>query len=115
MSLTRKAPTAAKRGGKPKRQDLVQALAERDAELAEARRQNTRLFDEVQARTRDVEELLQQQAATADVLKAISRTAFDLDTVLETLVSTAVRLCNATRGGQIFRRHREVYHTRRAR
>ena len=109
MSLTRKAPTAAKRGGKPKRQDLVQALAERDAELAEARRQNTRLFDEVQARTRDVEESLQQQAATADVLKAISRTAFDLDTVLETLVSTAVRLCNATRGGQIFRRHREVY------
>ena len=109
MSLTRKAPTAAKRGGKPKRQDLVQALAERDAELAEARRQNTRLFDEVQARTRDVEELLQQQAATADVLKAISRTAFDLDTVLETLVSTAVRLCNATRGGQIFRRHGEVY------
>ena len=109
MSLTRKAPTAAKRGGKPKRQDLVQALAERDAELAEARRQNTRLFDEVQARTRDVEESLQQQAATADVLKAISRTAFDLDTVLETLVSTAVRLCNATRGGQIFRRHGEVY------
>jgi len=109
MSLTRKAPTAARRGGKPKRQDLVQALAERDAELAEARRQNTRLFDEVQARTRDVEESLQQQAATADVLKAISRTAFDLDTVLETLVSTAVRLCNATRGGQIFRRHGEVY------
>ena len=109
MSLTRKAPTAAKRGGKPKRQDLVQALAERDAELAEARRQNTRLFDEVQARTRDVEESLQQQAATADVLKAISRPAFDLDTVLETLVSTAVRLCNATRGGQIFRRHGEVY------
>jgi two-component system, NtrC family, sensor kinase len=109
MSLTRKAPTAAKRGGKPKRQDLIQALAERDAELAEARRQNTRLFDEVQARTRDVEESLQQQAATADVLKAISRTAFDLGTVLETLVSTAVRLCNATRGGQIFRRHGEVY------
>ena len=43
------------------------------------------------------------------MLKAISRTAFDLDTVLETLISTAVRLCNATRGGQIFRRHGDVY------
>ena len=109
MSLTRKAPTATKTDDKPGQQELVQALAEREAELAEARRQNTRLFDEAQARTRDLEELLEQQTATADVLKAIGRTAFDLDTVLETLISTAVRLCNATRGGQIFRRHGDIY------
>ena len=109
MSLTRKAPTATKTDDKPSQQELVQALAEREAELAEARRQNTRLFDEAQARTRDLEESLEQQTATADVLKAIGRTAFDLDTVLETLISTAVRLCNATRGGQIFRRHGDVY------
>jgi GAF domain-containing protein len=108
MSLTRKAPTAAKGDGKPKRQDLVQALVERDAELAEARRENARLLDELQAKTRDLEESLQQQTATADVLKAISRTAFDLDTVLETLVSTAARLCDA-KHGQIFRRHGDVY------
>src|ERR1700722_401122 len=109
MSLTRRAPTATKKDDKPSQQELVQALAEREAELAEARRQNTRLFDEAQARTRDLEESLEQQTATADVLKAIGRTAFDLDTVLETLISTAVRLCNATRGGQIFRRHGDVY------
>ncbi len=108
MSLTRKAPTATK-DDKPGQQELVQALAEREAELVEARRQNTRLFDEAQARTRDLEELLEQQTATADVLKAIGRTALDLDAVLETLISTAVRLCNATRGGQIFRRHGDVY------
>ena len=109
MSLTRKAPTATKTDDKPGQQELVQALAEREAELAEARRQNTRLFDEAQARTRDLEESLEQQTATAEVLKAIGRTAFDLDTVLETLISTAVRLCNATRGGQIFRRHGDIY------
>ncbi|MGC9960175.1 GAF domain-containing protein, partial [Roseiarcus sp.] len=70
--------------------------------------ENVRLFDEVQAKTRDLEESLEQQTATADVLKAISRTAFDLDTVLQTLISTAVRLCDAS-GGEIFRRHGDVF------
>jgi GAF domain-containing protein len=64
--------------------------------------ENVRLFDEVQARTRELSEALEQQTATSEVLQVISSSPGALKPVFETILANATRICEAAFGSMLF-------------
>ena len=75
----------------PRQIDLMATFADQAVIAIE----NTRLFAEVQARTRQLQEALDQQTATSEILGVISRSPTDVQPVFQAIAESSVRLCNA--------------------
>jgi signal transduction histidine kinase len=98
------------------RRDNVQPFTDKQVKLATMFAdqamiaiENVRLFDEVQARSRELSESLEQQTATAEVLEVISRSTSDIQPVVDAIVRISRHLCSADYA-MVFRLHDGKYH-----
>ena len=89
----------------PKQIELATTFADQAVIAIE----NVRLFDEVQARTRELSEALEQQTATSEVLQVISRSPGELEPVFLAMLSNAVQVCEA-KFGVLFRYSDNAFH-----
>ncbi len=95
--------------------DELEALAgEFNAMAAQLRESYAGLEQKVEERTRDLTESLEQQTATSEVLKTISRSSFDLDRVLEELIKSVVTLGRADAGALYLRQSERLYELKTA-
>ena len=81
----------------------------RGRKTSTTRKSTAELHGQIDLRTRERDEALEQQTATAEVLKIISRSLVDLETVLDTLVETVARLCRADQVYMFHLRH-DLWH-----
>ena len=86
------------------------ALFQTFADQAVIAIENVRLFTELQARNRDLTDALEQQTATAEILRVISQAQTDVQPVFDAIVRNAVRLCGASHGG-VYRFDGELVHS----
>jgi adenylate cyclase len=86
------------------------AVIETYADQAVIAIENTRLLNELRQRTADLSESLDQQIATADVLRVISSSSGDLEPVFQAMLEKAVDICDA-KFGTLFRFDGSAFHS----